>query len=61
MAMLLLDFGSHGIIFMNERVFCYYRCHGNTVKGVWNLWDNTDGRVFPILYFPVVLVGKSTS
>jgi hypothetical protein len=36
--MLLGDFGPYGIIFMN--VFCYNRCHGNTVKGFLTLWDN---------------------
>jgi hypothetical protein len=38
MVMLLRDFGSYGIIFMN--VCCYNRCYGNAVKGFWVSWDN---------------------
>jgi hypothetical protein len=47
--MLSKDFEPCDIIFMNA--CCYNRCHGNTVKGFWALWDNIYDHVFAALGF----------
>jgi hypothetical protein len=43
-------------------VCCYNRCHGNSVKGLWTLWDYICYCcVFTASDFPIILVDQYTS